>query len=358
MKQRNFILTDIMKTGQNQLYEGFIRFNTLSNQKFDIENEYYFLHNLKKKYDRKIALLDISHGLKGLKLNQEFTNEMKKRIKKLKKQGFKIILALPWESYDNFIKGDFSIKEIEEEVKKDYLWTGQQSWFWFYMVTKHTKNNLFFNHNNKKYDFLYLNKQPRAHRLKLYEKLVMNKSLENSLYSFTDHENSIQLNFDYELPWLDTKKRYPRHGFDQDIYEKPYNETGCSIVSETNDNNTDVFMTEKIWKPIIAGHVFIVHGNYQYLKKLKEIGYKTFESVFDESYDNIKDRNERIKVLAELIKSLKGSNWNDIYHKTESIRKHNQKNFWNKNHLKLLINKELLRWFEFVDNSQVSSTKS
>lgn len=358
MAQHNFILTDIMKTGQNQLYEGFIRFNTLSNQKFEIENEYYFLHNLKKKYNRKIALLDISHGLKGLRLNKEFTNEMKKRIKKLKKHGFKIILALPWESYDNFIKGDFKIKEIEEEVKTDYLWTGQQSWFWFNMVTKHTKNNLSFNHNNKKYDFLYLNKQPRPHRIKLYKKLIMNKSLENSLYSFTDHENAIRLNSNYELPWLDTKKRYPRYGFDQDIYEKPYNETGCSIVSETNDNNNDVFMTEKIWKPIIAGQLFVVHGNYQYLKKLREQGFKTFESVFDESYDEIQDPNKRIVALADLIKNLKGSNWNQIYKQTVDIREHNCKTFWTKSYLSNLVNKELLRWFEFVDNSQVSPTKS
>ena len=355
MEQHNLILTDIMKTGENQLYEGYIRFNTLPNQKFDFTSEYYFLHNFKKKYDRKIALLNISHGLFGLKKNNEFIDETKRRIKKLKQDGFKIITALPWESYDNFITGNFKIKELEEETKKNYLWHGQQSWFWFYMVIKHIKNNLSFDHSNKKYDFLYLNKQPRSHRVKLYKKLIENKVLNNSLYSFTDHENPVKLDSRYELPWIASEQRYPIYGFDQDIYEKPYNETGCSIVSETNDNDTDVFMTEKIWKPIIAGQIFIVHGNYQYLKKLRELGFKTFESVFDESYDDIQDPDKRIDALAELIQKLKVSDWNKIYKQTEEIREHNRKTFWTKSYLSNLVNKELLRWFEFVDSSQVSS---
>ena len=122
-----------------------------------------------------------------------------------------------------------------------------------------------------------------------------------------------------------------------------------------NDNDTDVFITEKIWKPIIAGHIFIVHGNYRYLKKLREIGFKTFESVFDESYDEIRDPDKRIDALVELIQKLKGSEWNELYKQTEDIRKHNRKTFWTKSYLSNLVNKELLRWFEFVDHSQISS---
>ena len=56
-------------------------------------------------------------------------------------------------------------------------------------------------------------------------------------------------------------------------------------MSETNDNNYEVFMTEKIWKPIMAQHVFVVHGNHLYLQKLREMGFKTFGNYFDESYD-------------------------------------------------------------------------
>ena len=145
---------------------------------------------------------------------------------------------------------------------------------------------------------------------------------------------------------------------DQEIYYKTYNETGLSIVSETNDNCYDVFMTEKIWKPIIAGHIFIVHGNFEYLKKLKELGFRTFETVFDESYDKMYDSEKRVDEIVKLIKKLKNSDWQKLYEQTMEIREHNKKTFYNKINLVPAINKELLRWFKFFDSGQVPSTKS
>ena len=352
MQERNFILTDVMKTGDHISNEEFIKINTLPNQMFDLNGEYYTLHNYKiETYDRKIALLDIKQRNSRLQGNLEFTQELEKRIKNLKKQNFKIIVSCPWESEENFKTSEY----YPTGYKNQFLWHGQQSWFWHCMINKHVKNTLSFDHTEKKFDYLYLNKTPRRHRVKLYERLIKNNSLENSLYSFTHYKNAVKLNSMYELPWIDTTQRYPIYDHDQDIYERPYNETGCSIVSETNDNDTDVFITEKMWKPIIAGHIFIVHGNYQYLKKLREIGFKTFESVFDESYDEIRNPDQRIDSLANLIQKLKGSDWNKIYRQTEDIREHNRKTFWNKSYLSNLVNKELLRWFEFFDSSQVSS---
>jgi len=176
--------------------------------------------------------------------------------------------------------------------------------------------------------------------------------------SYTYGKSDYSLEGAYELPWLDKSKGFPMYGFDEDLYEKPYNETACSIVSETNDNDSDVFLTEKIWKCMISQHIFIVHGNYQYLKKLKDLGFKTFNSIFDESYDNIRDPNERINAIAKLIESLQGSDWLKLYEETKEIRQHNFETFWNKNVIAELINNELLRWFKFVDSSQVSSTES
>jgi hypothetical protein len=352
MIERNFILTDVMKTGDHITNEGFIKINTLPNQTFDLNGEYYTLHNYKMEtYNRRIALLDIKQRNSRLQGNLEFAEELEKRLKNLKKQNFKIIASCPWESEENFKTSNY----YPTGYKNQFLWHGQQSWFWYYMVNKHIKNTLSFNHTEKKFDYLYLNKTPRKHRVKLYNRLIQDNCLENSLYSFTHYKNGVKLNSMYELPWIDTTQRYPIYDYDQDIYEKPYNETGCSIVSETNDNDTDVFITEKIWKPIIAGHIFIVHGNYRYLKKLREIGFKTFESVFDESYDEIRDPDKRIDALVELIQKLKGSEWNELYKQTEDIRKHNRKTFWTKSYLSNLVNKELLRWFEFVDHSQISS---
>jgi hypothetical protein len=248
-----------------------------------------------------------------------------------------------------------------------FHWTGGTSWFWFYMQNKHKNRNFNFTHDHngsywhKKKDFLYLNKAPRQHRKKLYTKLKDNHCLDNSIHSFTLADPPVTIEKEYELPGLNPKN-YPRFGKDQDIYELPYIDTVCSIVSETNDNDFEVFMTEKIWKPIIAKHVFVVHGNYLYLQKLKEIGFRTFNNYFDESYDLERDPDKRINKIAKLIADLKekcdgnhgaveGGNkkWQDIYLQTQALRTHNYETFFSEEKLSKDINKVLDLFLEFAD---------
>jgi hypothetical protein len=126
-------------------------------------------------------------------------------------------------------------------------------------------------------------------------------------------------------------------------------------VSETNDNDFEVFMTEKIWKPIIAQQVFVLHGNYLYLQKLREMGFKTFNNYFNESYDLAQDPKERINKIILLCEELKSKNWQDIYMQTKDLRKRNYDTFFDKEKLGVQINKTLELFFEFADSGQISS---
>ena len=339
--QRNFILTDIMKTRPHHDLENFIAMHTIPDQTFDMTGEYYTLHWYDlDSYDRRFAILDVRWGNKRLDKNKEFHAELHRRIDLLKSQGFVFIKASPWESLENF-NGSKEFPEIDIEHIK---WTGDVSWFWFYMYNKHKRKTFNFDHSKKKYDFLYLNKMPREHRAKLYNKLLDKGVLENSLYT---HWPDRKLPAEYELPWA---QDYPQYGMDQDIFEKPYNDTACSIVSETNDNDTDVFMTEKIWKPIIAQQLFIVHGNYLYLQKLREIGFKTFNSYFEEVYDLAKDPNARINTIVDVCARLRDAPWRDIYLQSKELRQYNFDHFFNKEKLSLQINKTLELFLEFADS--------
>ena len=355
--QRNFILTDIMKTGNHNKLEDFINFHSLKGQVFDFTGEYYTLHNFNlDSYDRKFAIIDTRGANDRLKDSSEFTVELKKRCELLHSQGFVFIKANPWESLEN-VNNTRQYPEIDIEHIK---WTGGVSWFWFYMYEKHLNNKFKFTHDHfgsywhKKYDFLYLNKQPRRHRVSLYNKLLEENVLSNSLYTFIGLKSPVRLSKEHELPWVDANN-YPMMGMDQDITEQPYVDTVCSIVSETNDNDTDVFMTEKIWKPIIAQQVFVVHGNHLYLQKLREIGFKTFGSYFDESYDLENDKDKKIDAIVSLCKHLKTVNWQDIYQQTIALRQHNYNTFFNKEKLSAEVNKTLNLFLEFADSSQVSS---
>ena len=373
--QRNFILTDVMKTGGHANLEQFINMHSLSDQTFDMTGEYYTLHNYDlDSYDRKFAVIDCRFENTRLKDNTEFSTEFKKRCDLLHSQGFMFIKANPWESLENingsqYINDEFKFSNtpIYPEIDiKHVMWTGGTSWFWFYMYVKHVDNKFKFTHDHngsywhKKHDFLYLNKAPRKHRVQLYHKLEDANVLDNSIHTFIGGKTERRLEKKYELPGIDPKD-YPRWGKDQDIYELPYIDTVCSIVSETNDNDYEVFMTEKIWKPIMAQHVFVVHGNHLYLQRLREMGFKTFSNYFDESYDLEQDPNKRIDKIVTLIKELKAKcddgsivergnkKWQDIYLQTKALRQHNYDTFFDKEKLSLEINRTLNLFLEFAD---------
>ena len=352
--QRNFILTDVMKTGQHQDLHAFIDMHSLHDQDFDLENEYYRLHNYDlDSYDRRLAIVDVRDDNLRLKDNEEFGKELKKRCDILHSQGFKFISATTWESKEN-------ISQIPLYPRLDidhFKWTGGVSWFWFYMYQKHKDTKFKFDHSNKKYDFLYLNKAPRPHRLKLYKKLKDKGILDNSIHTFTLLKEPRRLEKMYELPGIDPED-YPRFGKDQDIYEVPYNDTACSIISETNDNDYEVFMTEKIWKPIIAQHLFIVHGNYLYLQRLREMGFKTFNNYFEEAYDLDRDPDIRIDTIVDVCDRLRDAPWQDIYLQSKALRQYNFDHFFNKEKLSLEINKTLNLFLEFADSGQVPSRES
>jgi hypothetical protein len=336
-----------MKTGHHTDLEEFINMNSLEDQIFEMTGEYFTVHNYDiDSYDRRIAFVNRDKiGPMHPSHNLEFRVELDKRMDLLQSQNFKIIYTTPWESIEN-IK---SMNLYPPHESNQMVWEGGVSWFWFYMYNKHKDKTFTFDHSNKKYDFLYLNKQPRAHRNKLYKKLLDKGILTNSLHTRWPER---KLPAEYELPWA---QDYPQYGMDQDIFEKPYNDTACSIVSETNDNDYDVFMTEKIWKPIIAQQFFVVHGNYLYLQKLREMGFRTFNNYFEESYDLDRDPNTRIDTIVDLCDKLRDAPWNDMYMHSKALRQHNFDHFFNAEKLSLEINKTLNLFLEFADSGQVSS---
>jgi hypothetical protein len=338
--QRNFILTDVMKTGYHIDLEAFVEHHSLKNQSFDMTGEYYTLHEYDlESYDRRFAVIDTRRANDRIHGNTEFDLELRRRCDLLHSQGFVFIKATPWESLYN-IKHSTLYPEIDIDHIK---WSGGVSWFWFYMRQKHMAKSFNFDHGNKKFDFLYLNKFPREHRKKMFQRVE--HLLANSLYS--NWEQNIKLSPTYELPWA---QDYPKYGRDQDIFEKPYNDTKYSLVAETNDTNDEIFMTEKIWKPIIAQQPFVVHGNYLYLQRLREMGFKTFANYFDEGYDLEADADKRIDKIVTTCQDLLTRNWQDIYLQTQALRKHNLDTFFNREKLSIEINKTLNLFLEFADS--------
>ena len=82
-------------------------------------------------------------------------------------------------------------------------------------------------------------------------------------------------------------------GISQIVPTKIYNQTNYSLVAETNAENDFSFPTEKITKPLMAGRLFVVLAGQYYLRNLRSFGFKTFNSIIDESYDAEPDPKQR-----------------------------------------------------------------
>ena len=102
-----------------------------------------------------------------------------------------------------------------------------------------------------------------------------------------------------------------------------YNRTAYSLVCKTNFDNEFVFLTEKTVKPILARRLFITLGNRFHLAALRRLGFKTFNGIIDESYDNIENPTERHTAALEQLKWLCDQDQSKIIEQIKEITDHN-----------------------------------
>ena len=101
-----------------------------------------------------------------------------------------------------------------------------------------------------------------------------------------------------------------------------YHKFDVELVAETMTMGTTFYPTEKTARPIMGMKPFVVYGPKNYLTNLKKIGFKTFDSVWDEDYDNYTgyERWQKIKpVIQNIIDNPM------IVNKCQSIVEHNKR---------------------------------
>lgn len=103
-----------------------------------------------------------------------------------------------------------------------------------------------------------------------------------------------------------------------------YNQTAYSLVAETNADNNFNFYTEKIVKPILAERLFLVVAGQHYLKNLQSMGFRTFDTVLDESYDSVADSAVRFNLVCEQMLRLTRVPQTVILDRIKPIVKHNR----------------------------------
>jgi hypothetical protein len=85
-----------------------------------------------------------------------------------------------------------------------------------------------------------------------------------------------------------------------------YNSAYFSIITETEvaDAPDTFFITEKIARPLLVGHPFVVFGCVRYLQCLRDLGFQTFSPWLDESYDRVTDTDKRIVAIVNSVEQF------------------------------------------------------
>ena len=98
-----------------------------------------------------------------------------------------------------------------------------------------------------------------------------------------------------------------------------------NLTSETFYDEPGLFLSEKTWKPILAGQMFIIIGQKYTLKRLRDLGFETFGHILDESYDNMDNDKRMYAAIDQLDILLKKYTLKQLNKFTHKIRKRNFK---------------------------------
>ena len=161
----------------------------------------------------------------------------------------------------------------------------------------------------------------------LYEKEV-GSILEDTRVTMHNMDKDQHLNMNIKHAFADMKWLTPH----KENLLPLYQQHSIDIVSESEANvDNHLFLTEKTLRPLYFGLPFILLGNQGSLQRLKDMGYKTYSNIIDESYDTKPKWQNRLNhVLMEIKRFNEMSD--DEFHtevmKTNEIRLHNLNHFF------------------------------
>lgn len=122
------------------------------------------------------------------------------------------------------------------------------------------------------------------------------------------------------------------------------------LITETVASGKRWHLTEKSFKPICLKMPFILVGTQGSLEYLRSYGFKTFNSIWDESYDQCNDyeRISQIGLLLQELDSLTIKEKQEMFYECIPIIEHNFNHFYNGNFEQLLW-KEMLNMLQSIE---------
>lgn len=299
----------------------------------------------------KIVMLFLYEGYSGSKGNYDLEIIEKWRVD----------ADLPINSI-YYVSGNLLCQQIVEEKKLGYLGRPIQ---YFEPWNKYNENTIIdFKPINEKNLYLSYNRNPRQHRVQLILNLLKHNifgrgsiSLSKLVYETPSDANVEHVEFlKNNTPFVISEGCDLFFNMCCNITKEDYEKTFISMVTETLVDEGTLFISEKIWKPIMVGHPFIVFGNLWTLKFLKSMGYKTFDKWINEEYDNELDSGKRCNMITDELVKLSTKTVEElklIRNEMNEVCDHNQKwykKLYDEKYGGIDINGDLTKIFEEVWN--------
>jgi hypothetical protein len=168
-------------------------------------------------------------------------------------------------------------------------------------------------------DSPFLNKKDSKHKINQTDLLIGTETADDWFYN----KNLLNL-------YKNVNLTYHKHKDITNNLNSPYLEflskSAIHIVSESVFNYPFQYFSEKIISSLLSKRPFILIGPSQSLKYLKQKGFQTFETLFDESYDAIDDPNQRLETIMKLVLKLNQKSQtelNDMVYSAKEILIHN-----------------------------------
>ena len=191
-------------------------------------------------------------------------------------------------------------------------------WYW---QRNHSSPALTIHHEPRERDFTVLNRLHKSWRALIMADLKSLDLLDNSYWSycesgvFDDAECPIEIDnfhglrayteeFLRSAPYISDELDHNQRNDHSTLVAKYHVNSYCNIVVESQfdyDQSGGVLLSEKTFKPIKHGQLFFIVGAAGSLQMLRDLGYRVFDSILDNSYDLETDHTQRWMALTRAI---------------------------------------------------------
>jgi len=252
------------------------------NRYFDISH-----YDADKTYDRHNTLFAVNWP----QANDEYSQ-------RLRDQGYRVIV-------DNLMEPPIDVTDYYLILNPNWCWYNE-SVLWRYLGYDQYQPN-------KNYSKLSL--MPIRRQSKIRDHIVdkMGTRLDNFVWSYQGQALPGDISWD-----IDGYQRFFNPGW--------YDDTYFSTVVETWQEGKCDLISEKIFKPLAYYHPFVAIGQLHTLTRLHQLGFETYENLFDESYDDIVNFDQRFDAVINAIDNFDPQPYDSI---TMGKLQHNHAHFFN-----------------------------